>query len=105
MKIENEIQKKLTGAFSPSFLEVINESHQHSVPANSETHFKVILASEYFVGLSPVQRHRAVFEILKTEISNGVHALSIHAMTTEEWKQKQKEDFQSPPCLGGSKRS
>ncbi|MFM8314373.1 MAG: BolA/IbaG family iron-sulfur metabolism protein, partial [Deltaproteobacteria bacterium] len=41
MKIENEIQKKLTGAFSPSFLEVINESHQHSVPANSETHFKV----------------------------------------------------------------
>ena len=33
-------------AFAPLHLEVTNESHMHSVPAGSETHFKVIVVSE-----------------------------------------------------------
>lgn len=105
MKIQNEITRKLNSLFSPAILEVINESHQHSVPKNSETHFKVVIASEKFTGLSPVQRHRAIYEALKEEIAQGVHALSIHAMTTSEWEQKGNQLLTSPPCLGGSKKA
>ncbi len=105
MKIKNEITTKLKQTFIPTHLEVINESHQHSVPKDSETHFKVIIVSEKFHGLSLVQRHRAVYDTLKTEIaSGGVHALAIHAMTKEEFEKKQQEAFKSPPCLGGSKK-
>lgn len=104
MSIKEEINNKLRLAFAPMNLEVINESHQHSVPQGAETHFKVIIVSENFRGLSLVQRHRAVYEALKIEIASGVHALAIHAMTEEEFSKKQKENFKSPPCLGGSKK-
>ena len=48
MRIQQQIEEKLHYFFQPTHLEVINESHQHNVPANSETHFKVILASKKF---------------------------------------------------------
>ena len=39
IKVSSEIEQRLTQAFELDHLEVINESHQHNVPANSETHF------------------------------------------------------------------
>ena len=104
MKIKNSIEKKLTLAFQPSVLEVINESHQHSVPLNSETHFKVVIVCEKFRDLSLVQRHRKVYDELKQEMTEGVHALSVHPMTPEEYERKSKDLRNSPPCLGGSKK-
>jgi len=104
MPLHDEISHKLKTAFAPSHLEVINESHQHSVAPGSETHFKVVVVSENFRGLSLLQRHRTVYETLKSEIASGVHALAIHAMTEEEFSKKQNENFKSPPCLGGSKK-
>lgn len=103
MKIQEQITQKLKQAFNPEKVEVINESHQHSVAAGSETHFKIIVVSEKFQDLSLIQRHRAVYDILKFELANGVHALAIHSMTPAEFNKKQNEDFKSPPCLGGSK--
>lgn len=102
MKIQKEITQKLNLIFQPVTLDVLNESHQHGVPQNSETHFKVIIASDKFKGLSLIQRHRAIYEALKEELAQGVHALAIHAMTPEEWNQKKENQFKSPPCLGGS---
>jgi stress-induced morphogen len=46
--IEQKIRTKLENAFSPSYLDVINESYKHSVPKGSETHFKV---SSKFLGV------------------------------------------------------
>ena len=63
--------------FQPSHLEVINESNMHNVPKGSETHFKVVVVSDSFEGLSLVKRHRAVNEVLAQELQSGVHALSI----------------------------
>ena len=48
MKIQNAIETKLNEAFDARFLQVENESHKHSVPPNSETHFKVTLVSPEF---------------------------------------------------------
>ena len=57
MSLSTVIEAKLRDAFAPAHLEVVNESHMHSVPKGSETHFKVVVVSDRFEGLSPVKRH------------------------------------------------
>lgn len=47
-RTEQLIVNKLSTAFKPSHLEVINESYMHNVPKGSETHFKVVVVSEKF---------------------------------------------------------
>ena len=58
--IETSIRGKLTKAFSPTHLEVLNESHMHNVPPNSETHFKVVVISTHFDEVNLLKRHQAV---------------------------------------------
>lgn len=101
--VQQGIERKLADAFSPLHLEVLNESHNHSVPEGSESHFKVTLVTDQFEGLNLVKRHRAVNQILAEELQGGVHALALHTMTPEEWFQKGGQSPESPPCLGGGK--
>ena len=101
--VANAITEKLREGFAPAHLEVINESHMHSVPKNSETHFKVVVVSEGFAGKSLVARHRAVNDALAAELAAGVHALSIQAPTPEQWVARGGAVPASPRCLGGSK--
>lgn len=88
-------------ALRPALLEVINESHMHSVPKNSETHFKVVVVSQAFDGVGLVQRHRKVNELLAAELTSGLHALSIHALTPAQWEAG-GHDLASPACRGGA---
>lgn len=105
MKIQQQIQEKLKLAFTPIELVVENESHNHSVPAGSETHFKVLIVSDHFQGLSRIERQQAIYKVLSDELKSGVHALSQRVYTSQEWqKEKNKLNFVSPECLGGSKK-
>jgi stress-induced morphogen len=76
-------------------------------PANSETHFKVVIVSEAFATelKTPLQRHRKVNAILADELEGPVHALSIVAKTPQQWKTMQEKDGAaidpSPSCRGG----
>ena len=67
--VEGRITSKLEAAFSPTHLEVLNESDAHNVPRGSETHFKVIVVSEGFAGVGPLDRHRLVNGALADELS------------------------------------
>jgi stress-induced morphogen len=100
--IERSIREKLTKAFSPTHLEILNESHMHNVPRNSETHFKVVVISTDFDEVKLLKRHQAVNKVLGDELAGGVHALSIVAKTPEQWG-KSNEIKPSPKCRGGSK--
>eukprot|EP00573_Skeletonema_grethae_P010948 CAMPEP_0201695346 /NCGR_PEP_ID=MMETSP0578-20130828/7340_1 /ASSEMBLY_ACC=CAM_ASM_000663 /TAXON_ID=267565 /ORGANISM="Skeletonema grethea, Strain CCMP 1804" /LENGTH=104 /DNA_ID=CAMNT_0048181189 /DNA_START=60 /DNA_END=371 /DNA_ORIENTATION=- len=89
--VSDAITTKLQQTFSPTHLEVRNESHMHNVPPNSETHFKVIVISEKFKeAKTPIKRHRLVNDVLREEVAadGPVHALSIVAMTPEKWGEK-----------------
>ncbi len=97
MKIQSTIESTLSKAFFPKHLEVINESHMHSVPANSETHFRVVIVSDKFLDASMIERHRLVYQALAAELHSGVHALAIVAKTIDEWSQKQ-DSGKSPEC-------
>jgi BolA protein len=103
MTVQQTIETKLSASFSPLHLEVVNESHMHSVPPGSESHFKVTVVSEAFAGRRLIERHREVNETLAAELSGPVHALALHTLTPEEWFARGGTVPNSPPCLGGSK--
>ena len=48
MNRKEELESLLSTNFKCDFLEVLNESHKHSVPKNSETHFKVTIVTADF---------------------------------------------------------
>tara|TARA_B100000575_G_C22702411_1_gene424517 strand:+ start:81 stop:380 length:300 start_codon:yes stop_codon:yes gene_type:complete len=97
MSVEKKIEHTIIDNFDLSHLEVINESHMHSGP-NTDSHFKVVLVSDEFKDVKLVQRHRRINELLKYELENGVHALSLHLFTKDEWKEKEEYVKDSPPC-------
>ena len=103
MSIERTIVEKIEKDLAPVHLEIKNESGMHSVPPGSETHFKVLVVSSAFEGLGLVDRHRRVNDLLREEFGAGLHALSLRALTLEQWEQQAPTLFESPPCLGGAK--
>ena len=88
MDTRDRITTKLTEAFAPAQLDVVDESHQHAGHAGhrlgGETHFRDTIVAEAFRGKSRLQRHRMVNEALAAELSGGVHALAIHASAPGE---------------------
>lgn len=103
MNVQSAIESKLNSALKPTSIEVINESHMHSVPENSETHFKVTVVSQDFEGKSRVARHQLIYGLLADELAGPVHALALHLHTETEWKSKHQQSPDSPNCMGGSK--
>jgi stress-induced morphogen len=99
--VQERIETKLKETLAPSHLEVINESHMHSVPKGSETHFKVVIVSERFDGVAPVKRHQLVYSALADEMKSGVHALAITSRSPAEWAASPEANT-SPKCHGGS---
>lgn len=83
--METVIREKLTKSFSPLQLDIVNESHMHhghaSSPNNGESHFRVKITSEKFVGKSRIERHRLINSVLDDELSGPIHALAISAET------------------------
>jgi stress-induced morphogen len=100
--IQDLIERQLNRVFQPEFLRVENESHNHSVPAGSESHFKLVLVSSQFSGKRQVQRQQAVYAALAEALAAGVHALAMHTYSPEEWQQAKVPE--SPACMGGSKK-
>lgn len=100
MSVQQNIEQKLTEALKPSHLEVLNESHMHSGPAE-ESHFKVTIVSDHFDGKRLIQRHQAVNSLLKEELAGVVHALAMHTYTPAEWSERGAGAPLSPRCRGG----
>ena len=76
------IQRKLTAAFTPTLLEIKDESAKHAGHAGSrptgETHFHVKIVSKAFEGMPPVARHRAIYQTLADDMKEGgIHALAL----------------------------
>ncbi len=103
MTIQESIKDKITSMLQPQYLEVINESHMHNVPAGSESHFKVVVVCDKFEGVNRVRRHQTINGILSSELKNDIHALSLQIMTAVEWESKGRKIINSPNCVGGSK--
>ncbi|HUO12689.1 MAG TPA: BolA family protein [Caulobacteraceae bacterium] len=82
------LERKLTEAFAPSRLEIVDDSHRHAGHADArdggESHFNVVIEASAFEGLGRVARQRMVNAALAEELAGPVHALSIKALTPGE---------------------
>lgn len=78
-----EIRTRLQAAFEPEALEVVDESHKHVGHPGAATgmgHFRVLLVSPCFAGVSPLERHRMVYDALGDLMKTDIHALSLTAL-------------------------
>ena len=81
MTMQERLQDKLTKAFAPDQLEVIDESEQHRGHGGwregGETHFRIRMKAPSFADMNRVARSRAVHKALEEELSGPVHALAL----------------------------
>ena len=88
MSVEDRIRQKLTSAFAPLALEVVNDSHRHAghagSPGTGESHFTVKVVSAAFAGKSRLERHRMVNDALAEELKGRIHALAVSALAPGE---------------------
>ncbi len=100
--VEQQIADIVSAELKPVTMELVNESYMHSVPPGSESHFKLLVVSDAFVGQRKVARHQLLYTLLADQLTGPVHALALHTHTLEEW-QALGSVPDSPNCLGGSK--
>ncbi len=85
----DKIREKLTAAFSPEQLDIIDESHLHAGHPGARSgggHFVATIVSIDFTGQNMLARHRMVYDALGEMMDTDIHALSIKALTPEELK-------------------
>lgn len=86
--ISDSIRTKLADAFSPTRLEVVDDSARHAGHAGArpggESHFNVLIEAEAFAGLGKVARQRQVYGVLAELLAGPVHALSLKALAPGE---------------------
>lgn len=88
MRTADLITKKLTEAFAPQSLKVVDESDQHEGHAGhrpgGQTHYRIYIVSEAFKGKTRLERHRMINQLLSAELTAGIHALAIYAAAPGE---------------------
>jgi BolA protein len=74
--------------FAPILLRIVDDSARHAGHAGAapggETHYRVLLVSAAFNGLSRIARSRRVHAALGDEFPGGLHALTLSLRTPEE---------------------
>ncbi|WP_394060920.1 BolA family protein [Alcaligenes sp. WGS1538] len=81
--LEQVLRERLQ-TLEPAELDIINESHLHAGHAGAQggaSHFRVIIASKQFDGISTLARHRLVYDRVHDLMPYPIHALAIQAKT------------------------
>lgn len=85
MNLIEEIKTRLQ-VLSPSGLEIQDDSALHAGHKGNGGggHYNLKIVSAEFNGKSPVARHRIIYELMGDLIPQKIHALSIHAIASNE---------------------
>lgn len=81
------IRQRLEAGFSPTHLQVKDQSHLHAGHAGARDglgHFEVTIVAGDFEGKSRIERHRLVYEALGALMQTDIHALKINAYSPAE---------------------
>lgn len=79
------IRARLIAAFSPTELEVIDDSHKHKGHEGAKDgrgHFRVRIVAPQFADRKPIEKHRMVYAALGSLMETDIHALSVSATAT-----------------------
>lgn len=81
----HQVKERIESGLAPGTEAVVNEF------SGGDDHYSVLIISSSFNGLPLIKRHRLVMDLFQTEIESGeVHALTIRALTPEQWSQEQR---------------
>ena len=100
MSKQQELEQRLRQEFQPHFIAVENESYMHSSGRGADSHFKIVLVSDAFEGISKVARHQKIYQLFSQDLKNGIHALALHLYTKQEWDKLGWQFPKSPNCAG-----
>lgn len=78
----DRIEALLRQAFSPSKLQIKDQSHLHAGHAGAQDgrgHYEVTIVAEAFSNTRPLARHRMIYDALGTLMETDIHALRINA--------------------------
>ena len=80
------IRERLESQFSPTSLDIIDDSHKHvgHASAGGAGHFTVNIIADAFSEKTLIQRHRLVYDAVSDLMQVHIHALSINARAPEE---------------------
>ena len=81
------IRQRIEDALHPEDLSVEDEGHLHvghEGAKDGRGHFRVMVVSESFDGLTMIQRHRAIYDALGKLMTTDIHALAIDAYSSKE---------------------
>ena len=56
------------------------------VLSDDNTHYEALVVAVEFEGKRPLARHQLVYACLGALVGNEIHALSISALTPDEWR-------------------
>jgi BolA protein len=80
-------------ALAPALLEITDDSADHvghAGAAGGAGHFSLLIVSQGFTGLPRLERHQRVMREVADLLPYPIHALSIRALTPEEFPSQPK---------------
>ncbi len=87
MKVESRM-RELLAALEPESLEILDESALHAGHEGAKGgggHYQLTIVSPRFAGQPAMARHRMVYGALAELMPREIHALSIKALTPDEF--------------------
>ncbi|MGI9221362.1 MAG: BolA family protein [Woeseiaceae bacterium] len=64
------------------------ENAEVKVMSDDNTHYAALVVAAEFEGKRSIARHQLVYKTLGTLVGNEIHALSIRALTPDEWREQ-----------------
>ncbi len=83
MSLEAVIRDRLS-VLEPESVQLVDEDHLHVGHGADGAHWQLTIVSEAFRGISPLARHRMVYEALGDLMKRDIHALKIEAFAPEQ---------------------
>jgi stress-induced morphogen len=93
--LTQQVQDKLAQALNTTHLHLVDNSWKHAGHVGNimgGSHLAITLVSPRFEGLSVMQRHRLVRQVLQAEMAGPIHALEIQAFDPVQWAARPGED-------------
>ena len=65
------------------------ENAEVKVMSDDNTHYAAIVVAAEFDGKRSIARHQMVYKTLGSLVGDEIHALSIRALTPDEWREEE----------------
>lgn len=85
----DEIETRLRAALEAVHVTVEDESRFHVGHGATGGHFRAVVVSERFSGLTRVASQRLVFEALGEWMEGPIHAFAVRTLTPDQWQAAQ----------------